>query len=496
MFGKKATSPISKSLAGTQAARYRRSDNSPLVMEKTPTANGLAMAPAPKASSTKTNTKNIPLFLTSPPPTDHAPIKSDNPQVVAMKETILPKVLDRIDTRAASTLTHEDLAKELRPVIMEVLSELKFTLNQQELERIEILLVDELLGLGPLESLLSDPDVSDIMVNGPNQVYVERGGKLKLTALRFRDDEHVRHIAQRICNRVGRRIDQTTPVADARLSDGSRVNIIMPPLSIKGTSISIRKFAVKPFTLESLADGGCMSRKMASFLSIAAAAKLNIVISGGTGSGKTTLLNALSRMVDHGERIVTIEDAAELQLQQPHVVSLEARPANLEGDGAFSIRDLLINALRMRPDRIILGEVRGCECLDMLQAMNTGHEGSMCTLHANSPREALTRMENMVSMAGLNYPLKAIRQQIVDAVDLIIQIRRLRDGTRRITSITEVVGLEEEVVTTQCLFRFVYDDQGLDGKIRGQFKKHSLRPYCAEKVRLQGYERALLEAMA
>lgn len=487
MFGKKPASPISKSLAGTQAARYRNGESSSLLVEK---------KSGSQAQAAKVQT-DIPEFLQKPVPKSSTPsTRSDNAQVMAMKETILPRILDRIDTKAAASLSASDLKEELRPVVMEVLGELKFTLNKEELQKVETLLVDELLGLGPLEILLSDPDISDIMVNGPSQVYIEQRGKLKLTPIQFRDDGHVRHIAQRICNRVGRRIDQTTPVADARLSDGSRVNVIMPPLSIHGTSISIRKFAVKPFSLESLAQNGCMSRKMASFLSIAAAARLNIVISGGTGSGKTTLLNALSKMIDHGERVVTIEDAAELQLQQPHVVSLESRPPNLEGDGAFTIGDLLRNALRMRPDRIILGEVRGPECLDMLQAMNTGHEGSMCTLHANQPREALTRMENMVSMAGINYPLRAIRQQIVDAVDLIVQVRRLRDGSRKITSIVEVVGLEEDVVTTQTLFGFDYNDQGNDGIIRGEFTKHSLRPYCTEKVRIQGYERQLLEAMA
>ncbi|MGD8326129.1 MAG: CpaF family protein [Sphingomonadales bacterium] len=473
MFGKKAVSPISKSLAGAQAVRYRQ----------------------PYARPAKTGS-DIPSFLQKPPqgakPQD---LQSDDAQIIAMKETILPRVLDRIDTKAAAGLNNTELREELRPVIMEVLSELKFTLNKQELIRVETLLVDELLGLGPLEDLLANPEVSDIMVNGHDQVYVECRGKLKLTNIRFRDDDHVRHIAQRICNRVGRRIDQTTPVADARLEDGSRVNVIMPPLSIHGTSISIRKFAVMPFTLEKLAESGCMSRDMASFLAIAAAARLNIIISGGTGSGKTTLLNALSRMIDPGERVVTIEDAAELQLQQPHVVSLESRPPNLEGDGAYTIGDLLRNALRMRPDRIILGEVRGPECIDMLQAMNTGHEGSMCTLHANQPREALTRMENMVSMAGLNYPLRAIRQQIVDAIDIVVQVRRLRDGSRKITSITEIVGLEEDIITTQTLFSFDYDDQGNDGTILGQFSKNSMQPYCIEKIRIQGFERALMEAM-
>jgi pilus assembly protein CpaF len=303
-------------------------------------------------------------------------------------------------------------------------------------------------------------------------------------------------IAQRICNRVGRRVDQTSPIADARLEDGSRVNVIIPPLSLKGTGISIRKFSNKPITVDMMAKNGNCSEAMATFLKIAGACRMNIVISGGTGSGKTTLLNAISKLIDPGERIITIEDAAELRLQQPHVLTLETRPANLEGDGAITIRDLVINALRMRPDRIILGEIRGQECFDLLQAMNTGHDGSMCTLHANSPREALSRMENMVLMSNIKIPKSAITRQIADSIDLIVQIKRMRDGMRRISSITEVVGMEGEVITTQELFTFEYEDEGDDGKIRGRFKSCGLRPYTMEKARQFGYDKQLLEACA
>lgn len=415
--------------------------------------------------------------------------------IVAVKEQVLPRLLDRIDAEAAAALSKTELHEEFSPIVLEVLRELKITLNRKEQAQLEALLIDELLGLGPLEILLSDQSVSDIMVNGPKQVYVERKGKLVLTNIRFRDEDHLVHVAQRICNKVGRRIDQTTPLADARLEDGSRVNVIIPPLSLKGTSISIRKFSNKPITIDMMRAGGSMNHQMADFLKIAGACRLNVVISGGTGSGKTTMLNAMSKLIDPGERVVTIEDAAELQLQQPHVVILETRPANLEGQGAISIRDLLINSLRMRPDRIILGEIRGGECLDMLQAMNTGHDGSMATLHANKPREAVTRMENMVNMSGVGYPLKAIRQQISEAVDLIVQVKRLRDGSRKTTSITEVVGMEGEVMVTQELFRFVYDGESDDGRIVGHWESTGVRPHCHEKVRQYGLEKQLLECV-
>jgi len=411
-----------------------------------------------------------------------------------VKEKVLPRLLERIDAEAAAQLGRDDLMTEFRPIIFEVLSELRITLNRREHYTLEKILVDELLGLGPLESLIEDPGISDIMVNGPRQIYVERKGKLELSDVMFRDEQHLLQIAQRICNRIGRRIDQTSPLADARLEDGSRVNIIVPPLSLKGTSISIRKFSAKPITLDMMADGGSISPEMATVLKIASASRLNIVVSGGTGSGKTTLLNALSKMIDIGERVITIEDAAELRLQQPHVVTLETRPANLEGMGAITIRDLVINALRMRPDRIILGEIRGGECLDMLQAMNTGHDGSMCTLHANQPREAITRMENMVAMSGVNHPLRSVRQQISEAVDMIVQVRRLRDGSRRITSISEVTGMEGEIIVMQELFSFNYLDETADGRIIGEFKSSNLRPHCLEKVRQYGFEREFLEA--
>ena len=411
-----------------------------------------------------------------------------------IKEQVLPRLLERVDPEAAATLSKDELAEEFRPIIGEVLAELKINLNRREQFALEKVLVDELLGLGPLEELLNDPLITDIMVNGPDQTYVEKKGKLMLAQITFRDEEHLFQIAQRIVSKVGRRVDQTTPLADARLMDGSRVNVIVPPLSLRGTAISIRKFSAKPITLDMMAKGGSMSDKMATALKIAGASRFNVIISGGTGSGKTTMLNALSKMIDPGERVITIEDAAELRLQQPHWLPLETRPANLEGNGAITIRDLVINALRMRPDRIILGEIRGSECFDMLAAMNTGHDGSMCTLHSNSPREALARMENMVMMSDIKVPKEAISRQIADSVDLIVQVKRLRDGSRRVTNITEVIGMEGAVIVTQELFKFEYLDESADGKIIGEYRAMGLRPYSLEKARAFGFDQPYLEA--
>ncbi|HZV17075.1 MAG TPA: CpaF family protein [Sphingobium sp.] len=411
-----------------------------------------------------------------------------------IKEQVLPRLLERVDPEAAATLSKDELAEEFRPIIMEVLADLKLTLNRREQFALEKVLVDELLGFGPLEELLADPDVSDIMVNGPHQTYIEKKGKLQIAPIHFRDEEHLFQIAQRIVNQVGRRVDQTTPLADARLPDGSRVNVIIPPLSLRGTAISIRKFSAKPITLDMLAQWGAMNQKMCTALKIAGACRFNIVISGGTGSGKTTMLNALSKMIDPGERVLTIEDAAELRLQQPHWLPLETRPPNLEGQGAITIGDLVKNALRMRPDRIILGEIRGAECFDLLAAMNTGHDGSMCTLHSNSPRECLGRMENMILMGDIKIPKEAISKQIADSVDMIVQVKRLRDGSRRVTNITEVIGMEGDVIVTQELFRFEYQDEDADGKIIGEYRSMGLRPYTLDKARGFGFDQALLDA--
>ena len=445
-------------------------------------------------------TPSPPVAEEAPPATKPASAKREEKStsrsgITQALEKIRAPFLERVDPAAASKLSRADLAQEAALMVPDLLREVGLQLNGAEQRDLVTQLVNDMLGLGPLDPLLEDSRVTDILVNGPNQVYVERGGKLELTDVRFRDGKHLLAIAQRIVNRIGRRVDESSPMCDARLEDGSRVNVVVPPLAIDGASISIRKFAEKKITLEVMARQNNMSDAMMRVLQIASRARLNILISGGTGSGKTTLLNALSRMIDTGERIVTIEDAAELQLQQPHVVRLETRPANLEGRGEVTMRDLVKNALRMRPDRIILGEVRGGEALDMLQAMNTGHEGSMCTLHANNPREALTRMENMVGMSAANLPPKAVRTQIVAAVDMIVQVSRMRDGMRRITSVTEVVGMEGDIITTQELFRYKFEGEGPDGKLLGTFESAGLRPGFTDKAAYFGLDRPLLDAL-
>jgi pilus assembly protein CpaF len=408
---------------------------------------------------------------------------------------LYPLIIERIDSEVATRLSRQELAVQLSGVVAEILSELKMPLNQREQRDLVTLLMNDMLGLGPLEPLLADDTVTDIMVNGAKQIYAERRGKLEITGATFRDNAHVMSIATRIVSTIGRRIDESSPLCDARLPDGSRVNIIIPPLAIDGPSISIRKFSKKTIDLDVMARQQNLSQAMATVLKIASRARLNILISGGTGSGKTTLLNALSQMIDPDERVVTIEDAAELQLQQPHVVRLETRPPNLEGKGEVSMRDLVKNALRMRPDRIILGEIRGAEAIDMLQAMNTGHDGSLGTIHANRPREALTRLENMVGMSGINLPSRAVRTQIAAAVHMILQVSRMRDGVRRITSITEVVGTEGDVITTQELFSYKFEGQGLDGKLRGRFEASGLRPNFTPRAEYYGLDRLLLEAI-
>jgi pilus assembly protein CpaF len=430
----------------------------------------------------------------APKPTVQAP-SAAAPTLEAARRRLQSLLMERMDVAAAAQLPRPELERQVAELIGELLAETKMQLNMSEQRDRVAALLDEMLGLGPLEPLLKDEAITDIMVNGAKQVYVERRGKLELSGVTFRDDPHVMNVATRIVTRIGRRIVESSPLFAARLQDGSRVNIIIPPLAIDGPSISIRKFGKKNITLDTMVGTNNISQAMGTVLKIASRCRLNILISGGTGSGKTTLLNALSQQIDHGERVVTIEDAAELRLQQPHVVRLETRPANLEGDGEITMRDLVKNSLRMRPDRIILGEIRGSEAIDMLQAMNTGHDGSMCTVHANRPREALTRLENMVGMSGINLPSKAVRTQIAAAVNMIVQVSRMRDGVRRITHVMEIVGMEGDVITTQDLFLYQFEGEDKDGILQGSFQSTGIRPAFLPKAEYYGLDRTLLEAL-
>lgn len=403
------------------------------------------------------------------------------------------RVFDLIDVSAAVAAGRDAVHQEVLQAIGEIAGRERLRISSAEQERMCLLLLHDMFGLGPIEPLLADATINDILINGPDQIYVERQGRLQLADVRFRDNAHLVNVAQRIAASVGRRVDETSPLCDARLADGSRVNIVLPPLAIDGASVSIRKFAKNKIDLTAMVERGSLSPAMARLLEIASRCRLNVVISGGTGSGKTTLLNALSRMIDPGERVVTIEDAAELQLQQPHVVRLETRPPSLEGGGEVTQRDLVKNALRMRPDRIILGETRGAEAFDVLQAMNTGHDGSMTTLHANSPRDALSRLENMVLSGNPNLPPRAIRSQLVSAVNLVVQVSRMRDGARRLLAVTEVTGLEGEVVITQDLFKFEYDANDFGDEVKGRFATTRLRPAFYDRANYFGLGNELME---
>jgi pilus assembly protein CpaF len=411
----------------------------------------------------------------------------------AIKVQIHQTLLRRLDLEAMESLSPERLKDELKQMVERLLLEENLVLNSGERRNLVRDIQYEMLGFGPLEPLLADPSVSDILVNTASQVYVERAGRLELTDVTFVDDEHLMKIIDKIVSRIGRRVDESSPMVDARLPDGSRVNAIIPPLAIDGPVLSIRRFAATPLQMNNLTGMKSLSEEMAQFIGALSGAKVNILISGGTGSGKTTLLNILSSYIGATERIVTIEDAAELQLQQPHVVRLETRPPNIEGRGEVTQRALVRNALRMRPDRIILGETRGSEALDMLQAMNTGHEGSMTTIHANTPRDALARLESMIAMAGVDLPARAARAQVAAAIGVIVQANRMSDGTRKITSIQEITGMEGDVITMQEIFLFKQTGVGPDGAVQGYYAATGVRPRCWDRLLTRGIR--LPEAM-
>jgi pilus assembly protein CpaF len=412
-----------------------------------------------------------------------------------VKVGVFNDLIEAVDLAQLSKLSAEAVREEISDIVAEIISMRDLVLSAQEQQQVINDICNDVLGLGPLEPLIARDDIADIMVNGPDTVYIETDGKIELTDIKFRDNAQLMNICQRIVTAVGRRVDEASPICDARLMDGSRVNVIAPPLAIDGAALTIRKFKKDKLTLNNLVEFKSLTPQCASVLQVASTARCNILISGGTGSGKTTLLNCMTQYIDPGERIITCEDAAELQLQQPHVVRLETRPPNLEGVGMITMTDLVKNCLRMRPERIIVGEVRGQEAFDLLQAMNTGHDGSMGTVHANNPREALSRIENMIAMGGYNLPAKAMREQIASAVNVIVQASRLRDGSRKITHITEVVGMEGDVVTLQDLFLFEFTGEDADGKIIGHHRPTGLRPAFWDRARYYGLESKLAEAL-
>ncbi len=436
----------------------------------------------------------LPELVVPPEPTS-APKRDLASATEAQHPQLRAQVLEMLDISRIGKMSPEQLRTQIRAVVHGLADRERLHLSARDQDRLAQELAADMVGYGPLEELLEDERVTEIMINGPDRVFVEIAGKMNLTSTRFRDVQQLSVLAQKIAAAVGRRVDEASPLVDCRLPDGSRVNIVFPPLALDGAVMTIRKFSKRRMTLDIMVGKGSMSAPVARILEIAARCRLNIVVSGGTGSGKTTLLNAMSQMIDHGERIITIEDAAELQLQQPHVVRLETRPANLEGKGEILQRDLLKNALRMRPDRIILGECRGPEAFDMLQAMNTGHDGSICTMHANTPRDALTRIENMVQMGLSNLPVTAIRRQIVGALDIIVQIERMRDGSRRVTAVSEVCGLEGDTVTMNDVISFEYTGENASGGIVGRYNSPKLKPAFNDRLQYFGFDRAWAETL-
>lgn len=443
--------------------------------------------PPPKASSPQPRGP-------APPPVVSVDTRSD--EYYQVKTTIFNALIDTIDLAQLAQLDAQSAREEIRDIVNEIISIKSVVMSIAEQEQLLQDICNDVLGYGPLEPLLARDDIADIMVNGAERVFIEVAGKVQLTNIRFRDNGQLMNICQRIVSQIGRRVDESSPICDARLPDGSRVNVIAPPLAIDGPTLTIRKFKKDKLKMDDLVRFGSITKEGAKVLEIIGHSRCNVLISGGTGSGKTTLLNCMTGFIEVTERVITCEDAAELQLQQPHVVRLETRPPNLEGSGEITMRDLVKNCLRMRPERIIVGEVRGPEAFDLLQAMNTGHDGSMGTLHSNSPREALQRLESMITMGGYSLPSKTIREMVVGSIDIVIQAARLRDGSRRITHITEVLGMEGEVIVTQDLFLYDIDGEDESGKIRGRHKSTGIsRPAFWDRARYYGRERELLEAL-
>jgi len=491
-----APPPVPEAANETVVDEYDEDDPNAVVSVNASSAPEPAAEPAPAPEPVAAKPAPTP----TPPPAEPSDAskaldKAHDNSLEEAKIGIFSALVESIDLTELSKLDPQTMRTEISDIIGEIISVKNLVLSATEQQTLINDIINDILGLGPLEPLLARDDIADIMVNTWEKTYIEVDGKVTLSDVRFRDNAQLMNICTRIVSAVGRRVDESSPICDARLADGSRVNVIVPPLAIDGPIMTIRKFKADTITLDRLVEWGSMTPKAAKVLEIASGCRLNILISGGTGSGKTTLLNCLSRQIGEGERVITVEDAAELQLQQDHVVRLETRPPNLEGKGEVTQTDLVKNCLRMRPDRIILGEIRGAEALDMLQAMNTGHDGSMGTIHANNPREALTRLENMIAMGGFELPLKNMRTQIASAVNMIVQASRLRDGSRKVTYITEVVGMEGEVVTLQDLYTFEYEGEDEDGKIIGSHKPSGLRPFFYDKARYYGQENELMAAV-
>src|SRR5579875_2388948 len=463
----------------------------PEARSKSPAAISSAPAAVPKPAGIAA-VQNTPLAPQHAPAIDTRRSES----YYETKSAIFGALIEAIDLSQLARLDAEAAREEIRDIVAEIIALKNIVMSISEQEDLLEDICNDVLGYGPLEPLLARDEIADIMVNGAMQTYIEVGGKIQLTNVRFRDNAQLMNICQRMVSQVGRRVDEASPICDARLADGSRVNVIAPPLAIDGPVLTIRKFRKDKLTLDQLVGFGAISPEGGEILTIIGRVRCNVIISGGTGSGKTTLLNCISNYIDHDERVITCEDAAELQLQQPHVVRLETRPPNLEGNGAITMRDLVKNCLRMRPERIIVGEVRGPEAFDLLQAMNTGHDGSMGTLHANSPREALSRLESMITMGGFALPPKTIREMIVSSVDVIVQAARLRDGSRRITHITEVMGMEGDTIITQDLFVYEIVGEDAQGKLKGRHRSTGIaRPRFWDRARYYGLERELADAL-
>jgi pilus assembly protein CpaF len=475
-------------------SRYKKSSDAAAPARPLAAAPIASNDPAPRASATEARPGIQRRMAPVQPPKPSAEAiaqdkeKKRKDRLMELKVALHKELLENLNLAALESASEASLKSEIASITAEALENMSVALNKDDRVTLNQELYDEVMGLGPLEPLLKDDTVNDILVNGPKRIFIERAGKLVLTDITFKDERHLLRIIDKIVSAVGRRVDESNPYVDARLADGSRFNAMVPPVAVDGSLVSIRKFKKEKLAVGDLVKFGAFTEEMAAYLQAAVSCRLNVIVSGGTGSGKTTTLNALSSFIDNTERVLTIEDTAELQLQQIHVGRMESRPANVEGKGAVTQRDCLRNALRMRPDRIIVGETRGEEVIDMLQAMNTGHDGSMTTIHANSARDAVSRLENMIAMAGIEMPLKAVRSQIASAVNLIVQASRLQDGSRRMTSITEVTGMEGEVISMQEIFR--YERLGLapDGKIIGRFNASGVRSHYSERFRQWGYD--------